>query len=87
MRKTTKKKIAPIAVTVVVVLYIGPLVLALLAGTGILLRGDGSPLLFPVIFLIAYALIGGAVIAGVIRALLQRLDEIDGGEEEEASQY
>lgn len=39
------------------------------------------------IFLAAYLLIGGAVIVGVIKALLQRLDEIDGGEEEEASRY
>ena len=32
-------------------------------------------------------LLGGAVVVGIIRALLQRLREIDGGEEEEASQY
>lgn len=85
MRKTTRKKIAPILITAAVVLYIGPLVLALLAGMGVLFRE--SSLRFPLVFLAAYALIGGAVIAGVIRALLQRLAEIDGGEEEEASQY
>lgn len=84
MRKTTKKKIAPIIITVAVVLYIGPLVLALLADMGNLFEeGVFSPL----IFLTAYLLLGGAVIVGVIRALLQRLDEIDGGEEEEASRY
>jgi hypothetical protein len=31
--------------------------------------------------------LGGAVVVGVILALNQRLREIDGGEEEEASQY
>ena len=84
MRKITKKKIAPIIITVAVVLYIGPLVLALLADMGGLFEeGVFSPL----IFLTAYLLLGGAVIVGVIRALLQRLDEIDGGEEVEASRY
>ena len=86
MRKTTKKKIAPIVITAAVVLYVGPMVLALLTGMGGLFRGDG-PVLFPLAFLTAYLLIGGAVIIGVIRALLQRLDESDGGEEDEASQY
>ena len=86
MRKTTKKKIAPIVITAAVVLYVGPMVLALLTGMGGLFRGDG-PVLIPLAFLTAYLLIGGAVIIGVIRALLQRLDEIDGGEEDEASQY
>lgn len=88
MRKTTKKKIAPIIIAVAVVLYIGPLVLALLAAMGGLF-GAGVPglSLFALVFLAAYLFLGGAVIFGVIRALLQRLDEIDGGEEEEASQY
>nr|WP_325212427.1 hypothetical protein [uncultured Oscillibacter sp.] len=86
MRKTTRKKIAPIAVTVAVVLYVGPLVLAVLAIIGGLF-GEGGLSLFPLVFLAAYLLLGGAVIIGVVRALLQRLDEIDGGEEEEASQY
>ena len=86
MRKTTKKKIAPIVITAAVVLYVGPLVLALLAGMGGLCGGDG-PILFALAFLTAYLVLGGAVIFGVIKALLQRLDEIDGGEEEEASQY
>ncbi len=34
-----------------------------------------------------YALIGGAVIVGVLLALAQRLKEIDGGEEEDAKKY
>lgn len=83
MRKTTKKKIAPIVITVLVVLYMLPLVaLALMALAGVWQEG-----LAAVPFLLLYLLLGGAVIFGVIKALLQRLDEIDGGEEEEASRY
>lgn len=83
MRKTTKKKIAPIVITVAVVLYMIPLVvLTLMAAAGL---GRGELAALP--FVLLYALIGGAVIVGIIKALLQRLDEIDGGEEEEASQY
>ncbi len=83
MRKTTKKKIAPVIITAAVVLYMTPLVLAALAALAGLL-GEGFP---GALFLLAYVILGGAVVVGVIRALLQRLDEIDGGEEEEASQY
>ena len=83
MRKTTKKKIAPIVITVGVVLYMIPfVVLALMA-----LAGVGKESFAAVPFLLLYLLLGGAVIFGVLRALLQRLDEIDGGEEEEASRY
>ena len=84
MRKATKKKIAPIVITAAVVLYVGPLVLLLLASMGSLFEG-AEPVFFPLAFLAGYLLLGGAVIVGVIKALLQRLDEIDGGEEEEAS--
>ena len=38
-------------------------------------------------FLLMYAVIGGAVVAGVLMALAQRLREIDGGEEEDAKKY
>ncbi|MDE6455635.1 MAG: hypothetical protein K2L38_07005 [Dysosmobacter sp.] len=84
MRKTTKKKAAPIVITVGVVLYMVPLVgISLLSIGGLAEAGEfaAAP------FLLTYAVLGGAVIAGIIRALLQRLDEIDGGEEEEASRY
>lgn len=83
MRKTTKKKIAPIAVTVAVVLYMLPVVaLAAMAMAGVLREG-----LAALPFLLLYLLLGGAVIFGVVGALFQRLREIDGGEEEEASRY
>ena len=87
MRKTTKKKIAPIVITAAVVLYNLPLdVLTAMSMAGVLQDGPAA-----VPLLLLYLLLGGAVIfgiiLGVIRALLQRLDEIDGGEEEEASRY
>ncbi len=82
MRNTTKKKIAPIVITAAVVAYMAPLVLAVLSALGP--SGPGS---LAVPLLLAYAVLGGGVIVGIIRALLQRLAEIDGGEEEEASQY
>lgn len=83
MRKTTKKKIAPIVIAAAVVLYMVPLVLMVLeAAAGL---GKEGHAVTP--FLLGYAVLGGAVIFGVIKALLQRLDEIDGGEEDEASQY
>ena len=34
-----------------------------------------------------YGVLGGAVVAGVLLALRQRLREIDGGEEDDARQY
>ncbi|WP_297871883.1 hypothetical protein [uncultured Oscillibacter sp.] len=80
MRKTTRKKIAPVVITVAVVLYMIPLVLMVLS-----VLGEANAAALPIMLL--YAVLGGAVIVGVIRALLQRLDEIDGGEEEDASQY
>lgn len=83
MRKTTRKKIAPIVITAAVVLYMIPLVLLGLAAAG----GAGGQGIIPGLLLLSYAVLGGAVIFGVIRALLQRLEEIDGGEEEEASRY
>ena len=83
MRKTTKKKIAPIIITAAVVLYVAPLILMVLAASGGM--GAEAGIALPIVLL--YAVLGGAVIIGVIRALLQRLDEIDGGEEEEASRY
>ena len=38
-------------------------------------------------FLVVYALAVGAIIAGVVAALCQRLREIRGGEEEDARKY
>ncbi len=41
----------------------------------------------PIPFLLLYILIPGTVIVGVIVALRQRYKEIEGGEEDDASQY
>ena len=84
MRKTTKKKIAPIVVTVLVILYIAPLMSLILRAMGVLDGRDGAAVLFP---MLCWLIAGGAVIVGVLRALGQRLREIDEGEEEDAEQY
>ena len=81
MNKRSKKKIAPIVVAVLVVLYIGPIVLMTAALAGVLGASDGAA---AAPFLLLYALVGGAVIVGVLYAMGQRLREIDGGEEEDA---
>ena len=86
MRRTTdrrKKKIAPVVVAVLVILYVLPLCAFVLMAAGPAGREDVR-LLLP---LLSYALLGGAVIVGILKALHQRLEEIDGGEEDEASQY
>ena len=81
---TSRKKIAAVVVAILVILYMGPLVgvsLAAVAG----LAGEGMTGVLA--FLLVFALIGGAVIVGVLLALAQRLKEIDGGEEEDAKKY
>lgn len=83
MRKTTRKKIAPIAVTVLVILYVAPLLGLILWSAG-LFGGGEIALMFP---MLCWLIVGGAVIVGILKALRQRLREIDGEEEEDASQY
>ena len=84
MEDRSKKKIAPIVVAVLVVLYLGPIVgmAAMVAG---LVGASDARALTP--FLLLYAFAGGAVIVGVLYAMAQRLREIDGGEEEDAQKY
>ena len=84
MQKNTKKKIAPVVVAAAVVLYVGPLV-AMMAYAAGLLGAEGGWGILPILLLYAFA--GGAVIVGVLYAAAQRLREIDGGEEDEASKY
>ena len=84
MRGNTKKKIAPVVVTILVLLWVGPLVGAVLAVMAGLAGTEASGVL-P--FLLLYALAGGAVVVGVLTAMAQRLREIDGGEEEDAKKY
>lgn len=81
---TSKKKIAAAVVAILVLLYVGPMVgmvLAAIIGLSKTLEWGILP------FLLMYAVIGGAVLAGVLIALAQRLREIDGGEEEDAKKY
>lgn len=84
MRKTTKKKIAPIVTAVLVIAYVAPLMVIVLGAMGLFSRGETVNVMFP---LLCWLVLGGAVIVGVLRALGQRLREIDGGEEDDASQY
>lgn len=84
MQKTTKKKIAPIVVTVLVIAYVAPLMVIVLGAMGLWSGGETVAVMFP---LLCWLVVGGAVIAGAVKALNQRLKEIDGGEEEDASQY
>ena len=84
MQGNTRKKIAPIVVAVLVVLYVGPMV-GMVAYAAGLLGAQGDWGVLP--FLLLYAAVGGAVIVGVLHAAAQRLREIDGGEEDEASKY
>lgn len=84
MRKNTKKKIAPIVMTVLVIAYVAPLMAVVLAAMGLWSGGETVNVMFP---LLCWLIAGGAVIVGVVKALRQRLREIDGGEEEDASRY
>ncbi len=84
MRKTTRKKLAPIVLTVLVILFIAPWLVLLLHLMGLLDGKAGVAVMFP---LLCWLVVGAAVIVGVIRACRQRLDEIDGGEEDEAGRY
>lgn len=79
-----KKKLAAALCALLVILYIAPMVgivFCTIRATGGLYLGAVLP------FLLLYALIGAAVVAGVLCAFFQRLREIDGGEEEQAKKY
>lgn len=87
MRKTTDRtgrKAAPVIITALVILYIAPLIALVLSALREL-GGEGG--LLVMFTLLLYLFLGGAVIGGIIKALLERIREIDGGEEEDASQY
>ena len=80
-----KKKVAPVVMAILVILYVSPLVaVAVLAMVGIIEMGVGPA---PMLFILLYLLIGAAMIGGVLIAMRQRLREIDGGEEEDAKKY
>lgn len=80
-----KKKIAPVVITIIVVLYMVSVVLFALSVLGIIGFQEGIAITLP--FLLIYVLIGLAVIIGILTAMRERLREIDGGEEDEAKKY
>lgn len=80
-----KKKIAPIIITVAIVLYMVPLLLVCLKLMGAITFDMGDIVALPI--LLIYVLVGLAIIVGIIVALHQRMKEIDSGEEEEARKY
>ena len=88
MRKTTDDlhqsgRLAPVlaavGVTAVVFVFVGTLLWAFLAA--------GGADTFVIGIIAIYVLAGVAVVAGVIAAMVQRLREIDKGEEEDAKRY
>lgn len=84
MDNRRKKKIAPVVVAILVILYMGPLMVMLAMAAGFIGAHEAGGIM-P--FFLLYAFSGGAVIVGVLRAMFQRLREIDGGEEDEAKKY
>ena len=78
-----RKKIAPLlcagGAILVLGVYLGALLLPLLA--------EVSGYFLAAAFLVLYALVVLAMIGGVIAALVQRLREIERGEEEDARKY
>lgn len=78
-----RKKVAPLLCAAVVVVFLGLFLGALLLPLLDVGSGDGGA----VVILILYALVLLAVIVGVVIALIQRLREIERGEEEDARKY
>ena len=80
-----KKRIGSIMAALFVLFYILPLVIGSVFAAVAFIRGGEC--LAAILFLLIYGVLGGAVTVGVILALRQRLREIKGGEEDDASQY
>ena len=80
-----KKRIGSITAALFLLFYILPLVIgAVWAAVAFMRSGEGFA---AVLFLLIYGVLGGAVVIGVVLALRQRLQEIKGGEEDDAAQY
>ena len=80
-----KKRIGSIMAALFVLFYVLPLVIGSVFAAVAFIR-DGE-CLAAILFLLIYGVLGGAVVVGVVLALRQRLREIEGGEEDDASQY
>ena len=80
-----KKRIGSVTAALFVLFYVLPLVVAsIFAAVEFLRSGECFA---AVLFLLIYGVLGGAVLIGVVLALRQRLQEIEGGEEDDAAQY
>lgn len=84
MRKNTKSSgrtaaiVAALGTTVVVLLFFGSVLWVML---------EEGPIPAAVGIMIVYAVLAVAIVLGVLRAMVQRLREIQGGEEEDARKY
>ena len=80
--KNDKKRSAIISAVVIIA------ILAVFVGFILFpLINEVAGILFAALILMLYAAGVIAVIAGIVAALIQRLEEIEGGEEEEAKKY
>ena len=80
-----RKRIGSIIAAVFVLFYVLPLVIGSVFAAVTFIR-DGE-FFAAILFLLIYGVLGGAVVIGVVLALRQRLQEIKGGEEDDAAQY
>lgn len=84
MQKNTKSSgrtaaiAAALGTTVVVLLFFGSVLWVML---------EEGPVPAAVGIMIVYAALAVAIVVGVLRAMVQRLHEIQGGEEEDARKY
>ena len=80
-----RKRIGSIIAAVFVLFYVLPLVIGSVFAAVAFIRGGEC--FAAILFLLIYGVLGGAVVIGVLLALRQRLQEIEGGEEDDAAQY
>ena len=73
-----KRYIAPVLITIAAVIYLGAMVFAFVAA---LLDG------LPFILFLLLAIIPAGIAGGIVYMLIQRIREIQGGEEDEAGKY
>lgn len=82
MRKSTKSRgpviVAALGTVVVALLFFGSLLWVML---------EEEPIPAVIGIMVVYAILGIAIIVGVLCAMVQRLREIRGGEEEDAKKY
>lgn len=82
MQKSTKGRgpviAAALGTVVVALLFFGSLLWVML---------EEEPIPAVIGIMVVYAVLGIAIVVGVLRAMVQRLREIEGGEEEDAKKY